>query len=404
MHILYFHQHFSTPKGATGTRSYEMARSLIENGHKVTMICGSYGHGATELHAEFCRGKRYGNIDGIDVIEFDLAYSNKHGFVRRSWSFMKFALHSSKIAVFTDADVIFATTTPLTAALPGIFGKWLSRRPFVFEVRDLWPELPKAMGAITNRPLLWMLGALEYIAYVSADRLIALSPGILEGIARHGIPRDRISMIPNGCDTDYFTADVKKWRPANIAASDFLAVFSGTHGLANGLDAVLEAARVLKRRNCKSIKILFIGDGMEKAKLLAKADEYDITDIVIFHDPVPKTQLIGLLAASDLGLQILANVSAFYYGTSPNKFFDYLAAGLPVMTNYPGWVADIIEEEECGLAVAPDDPEKFADALMYLADLPKSQKEKMAASAKAIGKRTFDRKILATQFVDIVTA
>ena len=156
MHVLYFHQHFSTPQGSAGTRSFEMAQALIREGHSVTMVCGSYAQGKTGLDGSFEKGRRRGAVDGIDVIEFDLNYGNYMGFLQRLRVFLKFAFGSVVVALREPADVVFATTTPLTAGIPGIFARWMARKPFVFEVRDLWPELPKAMGAITNPAVLWI--------------------------------------------------------------------------------------------------------------------------------------------------------------------------------------------------------------------------------------------------------
>ena len=145
MHVLYFHQHFSTPSGSTGTRSYENCRRLIRRGHSVTMVCGSYSTGKSGLTGPFERGRRRGDVDGIDVLELELNYANQYSLLRRSIVFMRFALRSIRVALTEPHDVVFATSTPLTAALPGIAAKLLRRKPFVFEVRDLWPELPKAM-------------------------------------------------------------------------------------------------------------------------------------------------------------------------------------------------------------------------------------------------------------------
>ena len=401
MKVIYFHQHFSSPKGSTGIRSYEMARGLLARGHKVTMVCGSYGGGDTGLTQPFEGGQRRGTIDGIDIIEFNLVYSNSDGFAKRAWSFLKFALRSISLAFTENYDILFATTTPLTAGIPGIFARWLRGKPFVFEVRDLWPELPRAMGVIRSRFVLGAMGMLEWASYRSAHRLIGLSPGIVEGIARLGVPRERIRMVPNGCDLDIFQNEVTPWRPNGIAATDFLAVFAGTHGIANGLDAVLDAAAELKRRRRSGIKLLLIGQGKLKASLQNRVLE-DSLDNVVFHEPVGKIRLAGLMAATDIGLQVLANVSAFYYGTSPNKFFDYIASGLPVMINYPGWLAEIITQKECGYAIPPSDPHAFADALEKAADEDKVQYKLMGNRALELAKSHFNRQELADQWVNWV--
>ena len=402
MHILYFHQHFSTPQGAAGIRSYAMARKLVEQGHCVTMVCGSYHGGHTGLSQPFYKGMRRGDVDGIDVLEFELSYSNKDSFLKRTSLFLRFALKSIKVALTERYDIVFATTTPLTAAIPGIFARWLRRKPFVFEVRDLWPELPRAMGVITNPVVLWLMERLEWAAYKSAHRLIGLSPGIVDGIARLGIPRDRIAMIPNGCDLNLFgNTEAKPWRPKGVKDSDLMAVFAGTHGMANGLDAILNAAVILKQVKRDDIKLVLIGQGKLKDQLIERATKEQL-DNVIFHESVNKDRIAGLMASTDIGLQILANVPAFYYGTSPNKFFDYIASSLPVLNNYPGWLAEKIQEYKCGLTVPPENPQAFADALVEFADhreiLPT-----MGAAGKKLAQEQFDRTQLAQQFVLWVT-
>ena len=180
MRVLYFHQHFTTPQGASGTRSYEFSRRLIRRGHNVTIVCGSYGSGDTGLSGAYHRGRREGIVDGIRVIELKLPYSNGDSFARRSLTFLRFALRSTGFALREPYDVLFATSTPLTAAIPGIFAKLAGKGPFVFEVRDPWPELPRAMGVITNPLVLWIMTRLEKWAFSSADHVIGLAPGIVE--------------------------------------------------------------------------------------------------------------------------------------------------------------------------------------------------------------------------------
>jgi len=396
MKIMYFHQHFSTPDGSTGIRSYEMAKRLVEAGHEVTMVCGSYQGGRTGLDGPFQGGKRSGNVSGIHVIELELTYSNRDGFIKRTWTFLKYALRSVGLAIFSRYDLVFATTTPLTAGIPGIAAAWLRWKPFVFEVRDLWPELPKAMGVIRNPLVLGAMSVLEFLSYRSATRLVGLSPGIVHGIQRRGVPKARIAMIPNGCDIELFQAPTRPWRPEGVRDTDFMAVFSGTHGIANGLDAVLDAAKELKRRQNSKVKIVLIGDGKLKQALQERATREGL-DNVIFCPPVGKAKLVGLMSSMDLGLQILQNVPAFYYGTSPNKFFDYLSAGRPALTNYPGWVAELIQSHDCGYAVPPDDPIKFADALEAAAADP--HRLEKGRNALKLAESKFNRDKLGRDFV-----
>ena len=256
MKVLYFHQHFSTPNGPGGIRSYGMARCLVERGHNVTMVCGSHILSDTGLDGRYVNGQRRGVVNGIEVVEFDLAYSNSDSFFKRISVFLKYVFRAL-ILVFTEKyDLVFATTTPLTAGIPGIVARWLRGKPFIFEVRDLWPELPKAMGVIKNPVVLYMMSMLEWTSYHSANHLIALSPGIAKGIQKRGINPESVTLIPNGCDLDIFDGRAKKWRPKGIKSSDLLVLFAGSHGPANGLSSVLDAAAELKGRERNDIKFL----------------------------------------------------------------------------------------------------------------------------------------------------
>lgn len=399
MKILYLHQHFSTTAGAVGNRSYQMARALVEAGHQVTMVCGRCDKGHTGLSGPFRKGIREGSVEGIHVVECDLFYSNEQGFAERSWQFLRFMWRTIKVVLTHDYDCLFATTTPLTVGVPGVLGRHLRRKPFVFEVRDLWPEIPAAMGIIRNPVTLALLSALEFVSYRSAHRCIGLSPGIVEGIARRGVPRERIAMIPNGCDLDVFAAS-HSGRAASDSPRVLVATYCGTHGAANALSNVLDGAAQLKAANRTDIVIQLIGSGAEKSALMKRA-HLEGLDNVRFVDPVPKTQLAEMLAETDIGLQCLANLPAFYYGTSPNKFFDYLSAGLPVLCNYPGWVAQMIEENDCGFVVPPADPVAFAAALINAAD-NRDRLPDMAANAARLGRDQFDRRDLAAQWVEWV--
>lgn len=398
MRILYFHQHFSLPTLAGGTRSYEMAQKLLKRGHMVTMVCGETAK--LNLQSTKTRHISRGMIDGIDVIQIALPYSNKDGIAKRALTFLKFAYRGIQIALREDYDLLFATSTPLTAGIPGIFSKWVKKRKFVFEVRDLWPELPKALG-MKNPFLLGGMSLLEWLSYRKADACIGLSPGICEGIAKRSQENKRIKLIPNGCDLDIFQPGNREdLKLPGIKPTDTVAVFTGAHGIANGLHAVLNAASELKKMNREDIVLVFIGDGKMKPELMARAQKEGINNCRFF-DPVPKTQLNKIVASADIGMMILANVPAFYYGTSPNKFFDYISSGLPVLNNYPGWLADLIKQNNCGIVVEPNNPKAFAEGLIYLADNPDKRNE-FGINARKMAEESFSRDDLSEQLVDFL--
>ncbi|MEQ1866415.1 MAG: glycosyltransferase family 4 protein [Micropepsaceae bacterium] len=401
MRVLYIHQYFNTRTGSSGTRSYEFARALIGAGHIVTMLCASTAGCNTGLGAEFTGNRRSGIVDGIDVVEFRIDYSNHNPIYLRALKFLKFAWKCSLEVFSRDFDIVVATSTPLTVVIPGAIAQLFRRKPFVFEVRDLWPELPKALG-LANPAALIGMKVLEWIGYRTATRIIALAPGILRGVAKAGVNPELIDMIPNGCDFDVFEAapilPPCQRFPGHIATGDFVALFAGAHGKANGLAAVLDAAEELRRLGRGDIKFLLIGEGTEKPALVTRATITGLSN-VIFAPPIPKTELASLMLGADLALQILADVPAFYDGTSPNKFFDYLASGRPVLINYPGWLAKLIEDGRCGYVVPPRDPLAFAAALVRAAD-DREGRLSAGACATLMGRKLFDRARLAKEFVE----
>lgn len=399
MKVFYFAEHFSTPKTSGALRVYQMSKRLIAQGHQVTVVCGG-DKSKLGLPKSNVKNVYKGTVDGINVIQIALPYSNNDSIAKRTVTFLKFALKAVGVALREDYDLLFATSTPLTDGLPGIFAKWFRRKKFVFEVRDLWPELPKALG-MKNPFLVWGMSILEKRSYHAADGCIGLSPGICEGIKRRSQRGKPIAMIPNGCDLDLFSpSDNKDYEIPGVTKDDVVAVFTGAHGIANGLHAVLDAAAVLKSRAENKIKIVFVGDGKKKKELVKRAKDEQL-DNCIFLNKVSKMELGKIMDRADIGLMILANVPAFYYGTSPNKFFDYIASGLPVINNYPGWLANMINENQCGIAIEPDQPELFADALVKLASNPDLRKE-CGNRGRALAEREFARDILGKSFVDFL--
>jgi len=405
MRILYFHQYFKTPEASGSTRSYEMAKYFVDQGHNVTMVFVQTEKNKkhSPLKGEFIKGERRGSVDGIDLIEFNLTYSNNLNFLRRSMLFISYAFRSIKLIRTEKYDLLFSSSTPLTAGIPGIIMKMVNiKKPFVFEVRDLWPELPREMGVIKNKFILWLMGVLESLSYNKADACIALSPGIEKGI-RKKMKKDKpIFLIPNGSDLELFKPGYEpKTVFPGLNDDDFVAIFTGAHGLANGLDAALDAAQVLKDSGYQDkIKFVFIGGGGLKEKLVKRAKDNQLSNC-IFIDFVTKKELEKYLHAADIGLMLLANVPAFYYGTSPNKFFDYISIGLPVLNNYPGWLADMINENHCGVAIPPENPEAFANALIDLSE-KKHDLPQMRLNSRSLAEREFGRHKLAKEWHDAV--
>lgn len=400
MHIVYIHQHFSTRKGSTGTRSYELSQRLIRAGHTVTLICGAAA--TSDVSADGGARVIERDIDGIHVLSVSEPYSNRMSFARRILAFWRFARTAERLVGESNADLVFASSTPLTVGIPGMRGAGHLGVPFVFEVRDLWPELPIAMGIVKNPLIKWYLRRLERRIYDAADWINALAPGMKEGICRTGYSAERVSVIPNASDLDVFRPSREPLTDDRFGSADeFRLVFTGAHGLANGLDAVLDAAAELKRRGERGVRFVFVGDGKLKEALMQRSKQGGLDPWVSWAPLISKTELAAILPRFDVGLMILKDVPAFYYGTSPNKFFDYIASGLPVLNNYPGWLADMITEHACGKAVPPGDAVAFADAVLEMRD-NRDRLSAMGRNARVLAESRFSREQLGAQFVALI--
>ena len=333
MHILYIHQHFAIPTGSTGTRSYEFARRWIKCGHKVTVVTGQYDIGGLQLGRGVIQRQ---SIDGINVIVVAAKYSNKLSLVRRVISFCSFLFFATYVSLSEQGvEVVYATSTPLTVGIPAMITKWLRRKPFVFEVRDQWPEIPIEMGVISNRLLAKLLLWLEKVIYKQSSAIVALSPGMADGV-RSVLTKDKpVTVISNSSDTEIFRSDIdgsairqkKGWN------NKLVLLHFGAIGKANGLEFVIEVADRL--RSNTEVQFVLVGEGSEKASLIKKVEQLGLKNVDIL-DSMPKVELVKLVAACDVSMVIFAKFSILEHN-SANKFFDSLSAGKPVLLNYSGW-------------------------------------------------------------------
>ncbi len=403
MHVVYIHQYFATPVGGHGIRSYEWAKKLIAHGHKVTMITSTYSTNLDE-RLRYNKNNSVVDIDGISVKLIHSEYSNSMNLFQRAFEFFKFAVFTYLKTLESKPDLIFATSTPLTVGLPAKRAARKLKVPFVFEVRDLWPELIFAMGAMKNPIARRILINMEHSIYRASRNIVALAPGIQKGITRTGYPIEQTSMIPNCCDLELF-----KPKPENASEpeygkpGDVRFVFTGAHGRANGLDAVLDGIAELKRRGKTGVHFVFIGTGALKDQLVERSEKEGLSDYVTWVGRIRKTELAELLPRFDVGLMILSNIPEFYYGTSPNKFFDYISGGLPVLNNYPGWLADMITEQKCGKVCSPDDAVDFANTVEAFC-VSKTEREEMGRRSRELAEEQFSRDKLGDEFVKVLEA
>jgi glycosyltransferase involved in cell wall biosynthesis len=350
--ILYLHQYFQTPLDAGGTRSYVIAKHLISLGHEVKMVY---------LTTDRARKDYNDDYEGIKLIKLNFNYSNKQSFFKRALVFIKFSVKTCSIVLKEDYDIIYATSTPLTIGVPALLAKLIRRKKYIFEVRDLWPELPRAMGVINNKFLYYILKILEISCYKFSDFCVGLSPGIIEGIKKY-VPSEKTVLISNYSNIDFFKPKINFNDKKKIKL-----IYAGALGLANGIDNILnEAKRLLNLGyNINSFQFDFYGTGIKQQHLINRVKNENLTNCK-FHDSVPKFKLKKIFHDYDMGIMSLENIKEFHYGTSPNKFFDYISSGLPVICNYDGWIKDLIEEYNIGIATNPNVKDDFSKKLISL--------------------------------------
>jgi glycosyltransferase involved in cell wall biosynthesis len=372
--ILYLHQFFVTRAGVGGTRSYEFARRFVARGHAVRIVTAG---GGTRT------------VDGVEVVGVRGAYSDyvratALAYPRRMLAFAAFALFATAAALRGPRpDVVYATSPPLTMALPALAAAARHRVPLVWEVRDLWPEAPIQMGALRNPLLRRAARALERFAYRRATRLIALSPGIRDGMIAAGAPAERIALVPNAADLDLF-------RPGP-APERFRVSYFGTMGEANDLTAAVEAARLLP-----DVEFMLVGDGKRRAEL-----ERSAPSNVVFGGPAGDKDEVAELAASSSACLTLFKDVPVLATNSPNKLFDTFAAGRPAIVNMDGWMRELVERNEAGVYVRAGDARELAEKIAWLREHPE-QVDRMGRNARALAEREFDRDELAARALAVL--
>jgi glycosyltransferase involved in cell wall biosynthesis len=337
-------------------------------------------------------------MDGFDVIVCNVWYSNHLGAVRRIWAFFWFAFLSIFAALSVKKpDLIFATHTPLTIGIPGYIVSRIKRVPFIFEVRDLWPEgLIMAGLASGNEMYIKLMGILESFLYKHATKILLVSKGFEDRLIERGYPREKLKTILLGADGNIFR-DIKPnedFRKIHNLEHKTVAVYTGVHGWANGLDYIIDAANCLKDRD--DIVFMLVGDGMEKPKLQKRAEEMGLTN-VLFVDYVPKTKLPGILAVCDIGLMILRDAGS--RPVTPNKIFDYMFAGLPSIVNFPGPTIEMLKEDQTGVFADPTKPKELAEKVVYWSE-HKDEAKAIGTRAREVAFAKYDRYRIAEQLAE----
>jgi glycosyltransferase involved in cell wall biosynthesis len=402
MHILLIHQAFAALDEPGGTRHHELARRLVERGHQVTVIASpvSYLTGAPLRLSSFSR-KIGGEQEegGVKVIRAYTYQALHKSFFHRLLAFFSF-MASSFIAGLgvKKVDLVWGTSPPIFQGVTAWLLARLKRVPFLFEVRDLWPAFAIAVGVLKSRLLIKMSLWLERFLYRHADRMIVNSPAYVAHVSARGARQ--VELIPNGADPEMFDpADQgSAFRTVNHLADKFVVLYAGAHGMSNDLGVVLDTASMLAQSQ-SDIQIVFLGDGKEKPALQNMAAGMHLPN-VLFLAPVPKDAMGTALAGSDACLAILKPIEE-YKTTYPNKVFDYMAAGRPVVLAIDGVIREVVEAAGCGIFAQPGNPSALAQAIQVLA-ADREQSRRMGLAGRKYLEGHFSRSVVADKLAGII--
>jgi glycosyltransferase involved in cell wall biosynthesis len=406
MRILYLSQYFFPEAGATQTRAYEMASNWVHLGHHVTMIAELPNHPSGIIPPAY-RGKLYqkDQLDGIDVIRVWVKASPIKNFRNRLLFYLSYMLAAAFAGLFLARgkyDLIYATSPPIFVGGAALFLSWLRRIPLAFEVRDLWPEAAVALGELSNpRAIAWAT-RLEEACYRRARLIVVVTQGILDRLTERGINPDKLALIANGANVELFRhSDEGRQRIRQSLGLDdcFIAIYAGIHGIAQGLETVLEAARLLGDE--AHIHVLLVGDGPKKVELVTLAEALSLSNLTLIPEQ-PRVQVIDYLSAADIALIPLRNVELFK-GALPSKMFDAWACELPVLLSVDGEARRIMELAGGGVFTPPEDPVALAENLRQLAKQP-AQCPEMGKRGREFTLEHYSRQAQAEKLITLLSA
>jgi glycosyltransferase involved in cell wall biosynthesis len=403
MKVLYFDPKFATPRRFAPTRAYSFARQLVQHGDEVTVV------GLDRRYMEPGRssptnGRLFDRerVEGIEVVWVRIPYSQNFSKWKRILSYGGYTVAAALAAArLPRPDIVYASSTPLSVGIDGLALARMRRVPFVFEIQDVWPDVPVELGFLTNRREIAAAEWLERKLYDGAERVVVCSESAGQLLVRKGVAPEKIVLVPNLADVELFrSAKPNLGYFAGLGVADrFVAVYTGAMGKANGVDQLAGAARALRALGDERVAIVALGNGSERAWLERQAS--GLPNLLV-PPPVAREEIAGIVRAADATITLYAPYKILETG-SPNKFFDSLAAGKPVVVNTDGWLRRLAEENRAGVYVPAGDAEALAGALLELARRP-DLAAKLGENGRALAEREFDRELLAERFRSTLAA
>lgn len=395
--ILIIHQHFCPPGGFGNNRSFEIAKHLSTLGHHVTILTGS-GNYAEQPKKIFTRT----HIEGLQIDCIRVPYNHHMSYTGRVWSFVLFFILSCSNAwkYKKNIDVIYAISTPLSVGVIGLWFQKIVNKPMFFEIGDLWPDVPVQMGILKNKLFVRFLYALEKRIYTKSKHIVLLAAGMKEYLLKKNIPAEKMTVLYNGTNIEQFipASDKASLRKQyNIPTDAFVVLYAGTMGIANGLEFFVDTAAHLQQKENSRIQFYFIGNGNRLDALKFYVESKNIQNCS-FIESLPKTHVVDYFKLADVGI-VSFDAYKILETNSANKYYDYLASGLPVLINYEGWQKTVLEKNGCGFSVST--PAMAADTLLNLST-DAALYQRMSLQARLLAEKEYDRKTIATQLSKLI--
>lgn len=403
MHILFLSDNFPPEVNAPASRTFEHCREWVKAGHKVTVITGAPNFPKGRVFDGY-RNRLWQREEmaGIKVIRVWTYITRNEGFARRTLDYLSYMVAGFLAALFVRrVDVIVGTSPQFFTACAAYATSVVKRRPWVFELRDIWPESIRAVGAMKGGRALDLLEKLELFLYRKATAVVSVTHAFKQNLMSRGIYGDKIHVVTNGVDTGRF-GPLPKDRELECELElqeKFVAGYIGTHGLAHGLDTLIDAALLLRSSpRGEHVRIMMLGDGAQRAQLEARAIREGLTNI-FFLDSVPKDQVTRYWSLLDVSI-IHLKKSELFKIVIPSKLFECMGMGIPVLHGVEGESADIVIRHEIGLTFEPENAQALVDGLHLLVE-ERALRERLVGNGPAAA-RIYDREVLADGMLKIL--
>ncbi|MDB5866695.1 MAG: glycosyltransferase WbuB [Betaproteobacteria bacterium] len=401
MHVLFISDNFPPETNAGASRTFEHARRWVEAGHRVTVVAAAPNFPEGRIF------KGYKNrlmqrevLDGIEVVRVWTYITANTGFFRRTVDQASFMISATVVSLFlARPHVVIATSPQFLQTLAGYAVSRLKRRPFIFELRDLWPDSIVAVGAMRESALIKLLRRLEYFIYRHAAKIVSVTDSFKAILEGNGIPAERIGVVPNGADLETYRpgeapqALIERWG----LQGKFVAAYVGTVGMAHGLSTLLDAAQRLRGRD--DIRIVVVGTGAEKDELIAEAARRGLHN-VIFVGGVPKADVAAYWRLCDVALVLLRDLPLFRH-VIPSKMFEAMATGRAIILGVQGESATILERAQAGMVIPPENVDALVAAIQAMAD-DRERCRATGVSGRQFVEGHYDRDVLATKMLGII--